>query len=99
MLRPNAGEERRRNFKKPISAEEARRKRETEALRIRHETRIEALQKKRNVGGAAQLWGGAASAAEPLMDGTEHSSARVRARAAGPPVCAFALTDWFVRRR
>jgi hypothetical protein len=82
MLRPNAGEERRRNFKTPTTAEEARRKRETEALRLRAETRNEVIQKKRNVGGATQSWGGAGAGGEPLMDGTEHSSARVRGAAA-----------------
>ena len=96
LLRPSTGKEKREAFKKPTSGlEEARRKREDEAMRIRRITRIEALQKKRNVGGVDQSWDGAQGGNEPLMDSTEHSSAKVRARQLCPNGlgCASACAD------
>lgn len=75
-MRPGAGE-RRTNFKKPQDADEARRKREDEALRIRREQRTGALQKKRNVGGLLP-WAGGAENQEALVDRTGAGGSRVR---------------------
>ena len=88
LLRPSSGKEKRDLFKKPTTGiDEARRKREDEMMRIRAKAKLEAIQKKRNMGGVDQSWSSDLGN-EPLMDSTEQSS-KVRAR-------LLALTDWGV---
>ena len=72
MLRPDA---RREKFRQTQDTEDARRKREAEALRIRKEKRDGALQKKRNVGAP---WAGEL-ADDSIVDRTGMNTQRVRA--------------------